>query len=61
MDPSSIVYGDGGGVMVQGICSWPALSSLIPFEHNLYATAFLSIVAGHVHPFMGSFLFFKDF
>ncbi len=26
--------------------------SLVPIEHCLYATAYLSIVADHVHPFM---------
>ncbi len=41
----------GGGVMVWGIFSWHA-SPLVPIEHHLNATAYLSIVANHVHPFM---------
>ncbi len=31
---------------------WHTLGPLEPIEHNLNATAYLSIVAGHVHPFM---------
>ncbi len=42
----------GGGVMVWGIFSWHALGPLVPIEHRLNATAYLSIVADHVHPFM---------
>ncbi len=42
----------GGGVMVWGIFSWHTLGPLVPIEHHLNATAFLSIVAEHVHPFM---------
>ncbi len=54
MDPSclvSTVHG-GGGVMVWGIFSWHTLGPLVPIEHSLNATAYLSIVADHVHPFM---------
>ncbi|KAI5098812.1 dixin-A [Silurus meridionalis] len=43
---------DGGGVMVWGICSWHILGPLVPIEHRVNATAYLSIVADHVHPFM---------
>ncbi len=32
--------------------SWHTLCPLVPFEHRLNATAYLSIVADHVHPFM---------
>ncbi len=55
MDPSclvSMVQATGGGVMVWGIFSWYTLGPLVPIEHRLNATAYLSIVADHVHPFM---------
>ncbi len=42
----------GGGVMVRGIFSWHTLGPLIPIEHRLNTTDYLSIVADHVHPFM---------
>ncbi len=32
--------------------SWHTLGPLVPIEHRLNATAYLSIVADHVHPFM---------
>ncbi len=38
--------------MVWGIYSWHTLSPLVPIEHHLNATAYLSILADHVHPFM---------
>ncbi len=51
MDPSCLVstVQAGGGVMVWGIFSW---YPLVPIEHRFNATASLSIVAEHVHPFM---------
>ncbi len=55
MDPPclvSTVQAGGGGVMVWGIFSWHTLGPLVPIEHRLNATAYLSIVADHVHPFM---------
>ncbi len=56
MDPSSLVStvqaAAGGGVMVWGIFSWHTLGPLVPTEHCLNTTAYLSIVADHVHPFM---------
>ncbi len=53
MDPSCLVLMvQAGGVMVWGIFSWHTLGPLVPIEHRLYATAYLSIVADHVHPFM---------
>ncbi len=55
MDPSclvSTVQAGGGGVIVWGIFSWHTLGPLVPIEHCLNATAYLSIVADHVHPFM---------
>ncbi len=55
MDPSclvSTVQATGGGVMVWGIFSWHTLSPLVPIEHRLNVTAFLSIAADHVHPFI---------
>ncbi len=54
MDPSCLVStvqaGGVGGVMVWGIFSWHTLGPLVPIEHRLYSTAYLSIVADHVHP-----------
>ncbi len=54
MDPSCLVsiVQSGGGVMVGGIFSWHTLGPLVPIKHCLSATAYLSIVADHVHPFM---------
>ncbi len=55
MDPSclvSTIQACGGGVMVWGIFSWYTLGPLVPIEHRLNATAYLSIVADHVHLFM---------
>ncbi len=40
------------GVMVWGIFSWHTLGPLVPIEHRLIATAYLSIVADHIHPFI---------
>ncbi len=56
MDPSCLVStvqaAGGSGVLVWGIFSRHILGPLVPIEHRLYATAYLSIVAVHVHPFM---------
>ncbi len=56
MDPSCLVsmvqVGCGGGVMVWGIFYWHTLGPLVPIEHRLNTTAYPSIVADHVHPFM---------
>ncbi len=54
MDPSCLVstVQAGGGVMVWGIFSWHTLGPLVPIENCLNATAYLSIVTDHVHPFM---------
>ncbi len=53
MDPSCLVSTvHAGGVMVWGIFSWHTLGLLVPIEHRLSTTAYLSIVANHVHPFM---------
>ncbi len=55
MDPSCLVstVQDGGGdVMMWGKFSWHTLGPLVSIEHRLNATAYLSIVADHVHPFM---------
>ncbi len=56
MDPSCLVStvqaGGGGGVMVWGIFSWHTLGPLVPIEHRLNTTAYLSNVVDHVHPFM---------
>ncbi len=54
MDPSWLVSAvqAAGGVMVWGIYSWHTLGPLVPIEHHLNTTAYLRIVADHVHPFM---------
>ncbi len=53
MDPSCLVsMVQAAGVMVWGIFSWHTLGLLVPIEHRLNATVYLSIVADHVHPFM---------
>ncbi len=49
---STVQAGGGGGVMGWGIFSWHTLGPLGPIQHCLNTTAYLSIVAGHVHPFM---------
>ncbi len=57
MDPSclgSTVQAGDGGVMVRGINYWHTFGHLVPIEHYLNATAYLSIVADHVHPFMST-------
>ncbi len=48
----STVQAGGDGVMMWGIFSWNTVGTLVPIEHSLYTTAYLSIVADHVHPFM---------
>ncbi len=50
--PVSTFQVGGGGVIVWGIFSWHTLGPLVPIENNLNTTAYLSIVADHVHPFM---------
>ncbi len=63
MDPSclvSTVQASGGGVMVGGIFSWHTLGPLVPIECRLNATAYLSIVADHVHPFMTTMYLSSD-
>ncbi len=53
MDPSCLVSTvQAVGVMVWGIFSWHTLGPLVPTEHRLNATVYLSIIADHVHPFM---------
>ncbi len=54
MDPSCLVstVQASGDVMVWGIFSWHILGPLGPIEHCLNTTAYQSIVADHVHPFM---------
>ncbi len=55
MGPSCLVSTvHAGGVKVCGIFSWHTLGPLVPIEHRLNATAYLSIVADHVHSFMTS-------
>ncbi len=55
MDPSCLVLmvqASGGGLIVWGIFSWHTFGPSVLIEHRLNATAYLSIVADHVHPFM---------
>ncbi len=57
MAPSCVVLtvqaaAGGDGVMVWGIFSWHTLGPLVPIEYCLNNTAYLSIVADHVLPFM---------
>jgi len=57
MDPSCLdttVQAGGGGVMVWVMFSWHTLGPLVPIGHCLNATAYLSIVSDHVHPFMAT-------
>ncbi len=49
---SMVQVGGVGGVIVWGIFSWHTLGLLVPIEHRLNASDYLSIVADHVHPFM---------
>ncbi len=54
-DPSCVVskvQAGGDGVMCGGIYSWHTLGPLVPIEHRLNSTAYMNIVADHVHPFM---------
>ncbi len=51
MDPSCL-NGSGWWCNSVGDNSWHTLGPLVPTEHCLHATAYLSIVADHVHPFM---------
>jgi len=44
----------GGGVMGSGMFSWHTLGPLVPIRHHLNATAYLSFVSDHVHPFMAT-------
>ncbi len=53
MDPSCLVSAvQAGGVIVWGILSCHTLGPLVPIKHRLNTTAYLSIVADHVHPFI---------
>ncbi len=59
--PCPTVQADGGGVVgCGGIFSWHTLGPLVPIEHCLNATVYLSIVADHVHPFMTTVNPFSD-
>ncbi len=48
----STVQTAAGGIMVWGVFSWHTLGPLVPIEHHLNTTVYLSIVAEHVHLFM---------
>ena len=47
----STVQAGGSGIMVWGMFSWH-FGPLNTINHRLNSTAYLSIVADHVHPFM---------
>jgi len=42
------------GKMKTGKISWHTLAPLVPIGHRLNATAYLSIVSDHVHPFLAT-------
>jgi len=48
------VQAGGGDVMVWEMLYWHTLGPLVPIGHFLNATAYLSIVSDHVHPFMAT-------
>ncbi len=53
VDPSclvSTVQAAGGGIMLWGIFLWHNLGPLVPIEHHLNTTAYLSIVADMSNP-----------
>jgi len=55
MYPSCLVttvQAGGGGVIV--MFSWHTLDPLVPIGHRLNASAYLSFVSDHVHPFMAA-------
>ncbi|GBO33401.1 hypothetical protein AVEN_39671-1 [Araneus ventricosus] len=55
MDPScqmTTLLAGGGGIMVWGMFFWSTLGTLIFVDTTLYITAYLNIVANHVHSFM---------
>jgi len=57
MDPSCLVatvQAGGGGVILWGMFSLHTFGLLVPIGHRLNATAYLSIVSVHVHPFMAT-------
>jgi len=57
MDPSCLVttvQAAGGDVMVWGMSSCHTLGPLVPIAYRLNATAYLSIVSDHVHPFIAT-------
>jgi len=57
MDPSCLVttvQAGYGGVMVWGMFSLHTLGPLVPTGNCLNATAYLSAVSDHVHPFMAT-------
>ena len=50
----STVQAGGGGAMVWGMFSSHILRLIIPINRHLNVTAYLIIVADHVHPFMAT-------
>ncbi len=48
----STIPAAAGGVILWGIFSWHTLGPSVSIEYHLNATAYLSIIADHVHPFM---------
>lgn len=57
VDPScfvSMIQVDADGVIMLGIFSWHALNPLVPFEHYLNVTAYLSTYADCVRPIIAT-------
>lgn len=55
MDPTCLVtsvQASGSGATVLERFSWHTLGMIIPINHHMDTTSYLSIVADHVHPFM---------
>lgn len=60
MDSRTPVQAGRGGVMEWGMFSWLILGPLIPINHHLNATDYLSVVAEHVHSFMATICWFSN-
>ncbi|GBO09083.1 hypothetical protein AVEN_235992-1 [Araneus ventricosus] len=55
MDPAcqqGTVQGGGGSVMVWGVCNWRDMGPLIRLDTTLTGDRYVSILSGHLHPFM---------
>ncbi|GBN37511.1 Transposable element Tcb2 transposase [Araneus ventricosus] len=55
MDPAcqqGTVQAGGGSVMVWGVCNWRDMGPLIRLDTTLTGDRYVSILSGHLHPFM---------